>query len=47
VLCGFHADLTRGMKPGLPVFTTSLSLCLIGMRLISLNASSGRAVSLR
>jgi hypothetical protein len=24
-----QADLTRGMKPGLPVFTTSLSLCLV------------------
>ncbi len=26
---GIHADATRGMKPGLPVFTTLLSLCLI------------------
>ena len=24
-----HADLARGMKPGVPVFTTSLSLCLV------------------
>lgn len=31
------------MKPGEPVFTTSLSLCRVSMRLISLNASSGRA----
>jgi hypothetical protein len=27
-LFGVHVDLPRGMKPGLPVFTTSLSLCL-------------------
>jgi len=27
----FQAGFTRGMKPGLPVFTTSLSLCLIWM----------------
>jgi hypothetical protein len=28
-LSGLHADLARGMKPGVPVFTTSLSLCLV------------------
>jgi hypothetical protein len=25
----FHVHLPRGMKPGLPVFTTSFSLCLV------------------
>ena len=28
-LFGLHADGTRGMKPGEPVFTTLLSLCLV------------------
>ena len=28
-LSGLHADLARGMKPGVPVFTTSFSLCLV------------------
>src|ERR1700728_2505027 len=41
LLCGAHRDVPRGMKPGLPVCTTSLSLCLIWMRLISSSASSG------
>ena len=40
-------QLTRGMKPGFPVFTTSLSRCLIWMRLISSNASSGRGTILK
>src|SRR5271154_899247 len=35
------------MKPGMPVFTTSLSLCLVSIRLISSSASSGRAEMLR
>src|SRR5580698_8941994 len=43
-LVGSHFQLPCAMKPGTPVFTTALSLCLVSMRLISLNASSGRAV---
>ena len=29
VLLGFDVQLPCGMKPGLPVFTTSLNLCLV------------------
>src|SRR5260370_42540810 len=43
----FHGHLPCGMKPGLPVFTTSLNLCLAWIRLISSRASSGRAELLK
>src|ERR1700677_2600989 len=46
-LFGLHFELLRGMKPGMPVFTTSLSLCLVRMRLISSIASSGRGEMLK
>jgi hypothetical protein len=29
VLSGFYAEAARGIKPGVPVFTTLLSLCLV------------------
>jgi hypothetical protein len=41
---GFDVQLPRGIKPGMPVFATELSLCRVSMRLIASIASWGRTL---
>jgi hypothetical protein len=43
--CGLPDQLPRGMKPGLPVSTTWLYLCLVSIASIAFMASSGRRVT--